>query len=121
MKLQNETINEISKLSVVGAPRTIAEQAMRLGVANDEPLLICMDSMLRYAKAYRKRFEQSLADDYVLGPPFGKAIAGIRFLLNGNGAVAMERDVTTDSKDNGVIEALYWECCKVAGLNGDEL
>ena len=120
MKYQNETLAELSKLHRI-APRTVAEQSMNLGIANDEPLLVAMDAMLRYAKAYRKRFESGVGDDGVLGPCFADAINGVRGLLDGDGAVAMERNITTDSKDNGVIESLYWECCKVAGLDGDEI
>jgi len=115
MKLQPETLAEIDRL-----PKgTISEASMRLGYRESEPLLVAMDVMLRYAKAYRRAYESPVGNDGVLGPEYARAIRGIRALLNGDGAVAMERGITTDSKDNGVIEALYWLCCEAAGLDGD--
>src|SRR3970040_819289 len=117
MKYQKETLEEYHKIT----NGTMAQQSMRLGLAEAEPLLVAMDAMLRYAKAYKKAYDAKLFEDGVLGPEFGMAIAGIRGLLNGNGAVAMERNITTDSKDNGVIESLYWKCCEVGGFNGDNL
>jgi hypothetical protein len=117
MRYQEETIQEIRKLT----DGTIAARSAQLGAHNDEPLLVAMDAMLRYAKAYRRHFDSNVGDDGVLGPCFVDAIKGIRGLLNGDGAVAMEKDITTDSKDNGVIEALYWHCCEVAGLDGDKI
>jgi len=118
MRLQKETRDEIARL-----PKgTMSEASMRLGLDNDEPLLVCMDALLRYAKAYRKAYpDYAIGGDGVLGSCFAGAIKGIRGLLDGDGAVAMERNITTDSKDNGVIEFLFWECCKVAGLDGDEI
>ena len=113
--MELETKQEIDKLT----PGTIAAESMRVGRIHDEPLLICMDSLLRYAKAYRKAYAAPVGDDGFLGPCFADAIKGIRGLLNGQGAAAMEHDIFIDSKDNGVIEALYWICCKEAGLDGD--
>lgn len=115
MRLQLETRREIEKLP----PGTVSEASMRLGVVNHEPLLVAMDALLRYAKAYSTHHEELLGSDHVLAPCFKEAIQGIRGLLNGDGAVAMERDITTDSKDNGVIEALYWHACREAGIDGD--
>ncbi len=116
MDLQPETRAEIRKLP----HGTVSEASMRLGVANNEPLLVAMDAMLRYAKAYSTRNEALLGSDRFLSDPYFEAIKGIRALLNGDGAVAMERNITTDSKDNGVIESLYWHCCREAGIDGDK-
>lgn len=102
-------------------PRTVADESARLGVRDCEPLLIAMDSMIRYAKAYRIAQDSPVGEDGVLGPEFGNVIAGLRALLNGDGAVAMERGLTTDSKDNSMIESMYWTACKLAGLDGDNL
>lgn len=116
LKLQPETLEEIAKLK----PGTVAYQIMQLGIRENEPLLIAMDAMIRYAKAHQSRFESPLGEDYVLGEYFLDTIKGIRRLLNGNGAVANERDNITDSKDNGVIEGMYWQACAIAQLLGDD-
>lgn len=115
--LQSETAAALAKVPA----NTVAKQSANLGVTHGEPLLVAMDAMIRYAKAYKRRYEENLGEDGVLGEEFGKAISGLRALLNGDGAVAMERDITTDSKDNGVIEEMYWQACKIAGLDGDSL
>ena len=100
---------------------TVAHHSHFLGVNDKEPLLIMMDFLLRYAKAYRFRYESSLADDWFLGPNWLEAAKGIRCLLNGDGAVAMELDISTDSKDNGVIEAIFWKAMEVAGYSVEDL
>lgn len=114
---QEETEAEFDKVP----SGTVAAQSMALGRVGREPLLVAMDAMLRYAKAYRKAFDSPVGDDGFLGSYYTDAISGVRGLLNGDGAVAMERGISTDSKDNGVIESLYWHCCREAGLDGDNL
>lgn len=115
--LQPETLAELARI-----PRgTVAEQSMRLGRLNDEPLLLALDGLLRYAKAYRQRFESPLAEDGVLGPCWLDAAKGLRGLLNGDGAVAMERGVTTDSKDNGALEGIFWHALRAAGFGEADL
>lgn len=114
--LQPQTVTEIAKLT----PGTVAEASMTLGVREHEPLLIAMDAMLRYAVAYEKAYESKLGTDGVLGDEWFSAVAGIRGLLNGQGAVAMERDISTDSKDNGVIESIYWLACAATGIDGEQ-
>jgi hypothetical protein len=118
--LQPETRNAIADL-YEKAQGTVSAASMALGVRENEPLLVAFDAMIRYAKAHQKRFESPLGEDYVLGPEFGQVIAGLRALLNGDGAVAHEKDITTDSKDNGVLESLYWKACEIAGLDGNDL
>ena len=114
---QGETMAELGKV-----PRgTVSEQSMQRGEMLMEPLLIGMDGLLRYAKAYKARFESPLCDDGVLGPAWLKAAKGLRYLLNGDGAVAMERGYSTDSKDNGVIEAIFWHALAAAGYQESDL
>jgi len=113
-RLQPETSAELEKVP----PGTVASSAARLGALQGEPLLYAMDGMLRYAKAYRARFDGSaLADDGVLGDEWLAAAKGIRGLCNGDGAVAMELGRTTDSKDNGMIEAIFWHAIAAAGFS----
>lgn len=100
---------------------TVALRSHLLGRENREPLLFGMDGALRYAKAYAKRFESKLSEDYVLGPAWLKWVTGLRELLNGDGAVAMELGITTDSKDNGVIEETFWQAMSAAGFTEADL
>ena len=90
------------------------------GCNRGEPLIVIMDSLLRYAKAYRVQYESPLSSDGYLGIVWLAAIKNARLLLNGYGAVAMELGRSTDSKSNGVIEALYWKAIKVAGYSNNE-
>lgn len=115
--LQKETLKQAEILD----GKTMAHQSHYLGACNDEPLLFAMDGMLRYAKAYKQHFEGNLADDNVLGECWLDTVKGIRGLLDGDGAVAMERNITTDSKDNGVIEGVFWDALKVAGFTDTDL
>lgn len=98
-------------------PGTRDWESNEIGVLESEPLLVALDGLLRYAKAYEKRFESKLAQDYVLGDYWADAIKGIHDLLNGDGAVAMERGIRTDSKVNGVLEEIYQKALQIAGFN----
>jgi hypothetical protein len=107
MKYQEETRMEYEKIATTYRG-TVMHQSAAMGMTMYEPLLVALDSLLRYAKAYQRRFDQPLAEDGVLGDPWLDAAKGIRTLLNGDGAVAMERGISTDSKHNGMLEALFW-------------
>lgn len=111
-RYQPETLAQAAKLT----PRTVAEHSHKLGAENCEPLLVCLDSLLRYAKAHELRFESKLFEDGFLGEPWLVAVTHVRKLLNGNGAIALERGITTDSKDNGVCEGTFWAALDAAGF-----
>lgn len=112
-----ETIAQANKVPV----GTISEQSHKLGMEHGEPLLVMMDSLIKYAEAYRERFETPLADDYVLGNDWLRAAAAVRGLLNGDGVVAWKRDRSTDSKDNGAIEGMFWDGLALAGFKEEDI
>lgn len=116
-KLQNETTDAAAKI-----PRgCVDEQSHKIGLDNGEPIIYALDGLTRYAKAYRQRFESNLADDHCLGEHWLDAAKAIRGLLNGDGAVAMERGITTDSKSNGACEDMFWAAMAAAGFEGKDL
>ena len=94
---------------------TVAFQSHVIGLARHEPLIITLDSMIRYAVAYKSEYDRPLAEDYILGEEWLSVVKGIRGLLNGNGAVAMEQKRSQDSKDNGACETMFWAALEVAG------
>ena len=98
---------------------TIAAEANAIGVRGGEPLIHILDSMLRYAEAYRQRNGVDLAQDCVLGPAWISAIQAIHVLFDGTGAIAMERGLWWDSKDNSFCEGIYWDALEVAGFCED--
>lgn len=116
-KMQEESRRELAKIPA----NTIEGHASTYGIENAEPLLYALDGMLRYAKAHKKRYESQLAEDYALGPQFLEVIKGLRWLLNGDGAVALEAGITTDSKSNGACEAIFWHAMKAAGFTEDDI
>jgi len=116
--LQEESRAALAKV-IDERPMVVSGQAMRRGLDGNEPLLLCLDGLLRYARAYQARYETPLCADYVLGPAWLDAIKGVHGLLDGDGAVAMERGISTDSKDNGALEAIYWAARTVAGFTDE--
>jgi len=100
---------------------TVALQSHTFGAQNAEPLIIILDSLIRYAKSHRTRFGFPLSEDYVLGPEFLSALTGARGLLGGNGAVAHERGRGTDSKDNGACEGMFWDAMSAGGFTEDDI
>lgn len=101
--------------------KSVSYQSHYIGMANTEPLIVCMDALIRYAKAHQKRFDSQLAEDYVLGPEWLSAAKAVRALLNGDGAVAHELERNTDSKDNGAVEGMFWDAMKIAGFKEEDL
>lgn len=112
-----ETIAHANKLPV----GTVSEQAHKYGMEQGEPLIVAMDAMLKYAQTYRRRFENTLAEDYVLGKEWLTVVTGLRALLNGDGQVAMAKDITTDTKDNGCVEALFWDAMAAADFKESDM
>lgn len=113
----SETIAHANKLTV----GTVSEQAHKYGMEHGEPLLIMLDSLLKYAQTYQRRFEGPLAQDYVLGKLWLQSAVGIRGLLNGDGQVAMAKDITNDTKDNGCLEALFWDAMRAGGFTEEDM
>lgn len=107
-----ETLEAASKLN----EGTVDQHAHFMGMRQGEPLIVLLDCLLQYALVYKVRFEGNLADDGVLGEYWFDAIQGIHGLLNGDGVVAMQRNITTDSKSNGALEQVYWAAREAAGF-----
>jgi hypothetical protein len=120
MKTPHSTLYRYSAEAVTAANRiptgTIAEHAHKIGMTFGEPLTIMLDSLLKYAESYRIRHESPLSEDYVLGPAWLRSIAATRELLNGDGADAMRKNITSDSKCNGALESLFWDAINHAGF-----
>ena len=118
MNYQIETIRQFNKL----APGTIAHHSHRKGITEYEPIIVAMDAMIRYAKAHKKAYDIPLSFDWVLGSNWLDTVKGIRGLLDGDGAVAMENEKPSrDSKDNGCIEGMFWDALSIAGYEEKDL
>lgn len=110
--LQNETREVQAKIPA----NSVDAQSHSRGSSRGEPLIVMMDALLRYAKAYQKRYDNPIAEDEVIGVTWIIALDSVRALLNGDGAVAMEEGYTTDSKCNGALESLYHIARESAGF-----
>ena len=100
---------------------TVSAHVHTNGIRRDEPLIVMMDCLYQYAIAYEKRFDDKLSKDPILGDEWLIAIKAIHALLDGDGVRAMEDGITTDSKDNGTIEAMYWDAIEAAGFTQSDL
>lgn len=113
-----ETQDEARKID----PGTVNFHAHHWGMVEGEPLIVIMDGLLRYALSYRARWEQPVAKDGFAHGPWLAAAKGIRALLNLDGANAMKCGITTtDSKDNGAVERVFWKAMAVAGFTEADL
>jgi hypothetical protein len=125
---QAETLAALEHLRATCSGK-VALRDMEAGFRMGEPLLLIADQCIRYAKAYKAEFERNLGDDYAAAPEFGSILSGFRALLNLDGAAKWEACANsatcprnlTDTKDNGVIESLYWKACEIAGIDGDSI
>lgn len=114
------TIEACAKLDN-GKIRTVDQDAHEMGMRQGEPLIIMLDCLLQYALVYKVRFEGNLAEDQVLGAHWLEAIKNVKGLLNGDGVVAMQHEITTDSKSNGACEEVFWKAIKAAGFTEKNL
>lgn len=109
-------LHEKTSEAVAKVPRgTVNRQAQNRGLLHGEALLVAMDGLLRYAIAYERRFDSKLAEDGVLADHWLYSLKGIRGLLNGDGCEAMWFGWSTDSKDNGALEDIFWAALEAAG------
>lgn len=115
--LQPETLELLKTLK----PGTVAHESMIIGRERGEPIFHALDGMLRYAKAHKTRYESELSEDPVLGGFFLEVVKGLRGLLDGDGAVALEMNRSTDSKDNGVCEGIFWCALTQAGFTEEDV
>lgn len=99
----------------------ISEQSHALGMKHGEPLIVAMDAAIQFASVYRCRYGCGISNDGVLGEHWLSWVKGIRGLLNGDGAVAMNLNRTTDSKDNGAVEEMFWKALSCAGYTEKDL
>lgn len=100
---------------------TVSEQSHKLGMMHGEPLIMAMDCAMQYANSYHSAYGGRLKDDGVLGEHWLDWVKGLHGLLNGDGAVAMQRGITTDSKCNGAMEEMYWKALAAAGFKEEDL
>jgi hypothetical protein len=112
-----ETVVAANKIQI----GTQNEQAHKLGMQEGEPLIVIMDALLNYAEAYRDRQGELLATNGVLGQPWLEAAMGVRRLLNGSGAIAMRKDISTDTFDGGAVEGMFWSAMAMAGFTEEDL
>lgn len=120
MNYQQETQDALNKLGKTSYG-TVAYDDMQQGKRYQEPLLIALDCAIRYARAHAARYGNPIKEDYVLGPEFLSWITGLRGLLNGQGAVALEHNWTRDSKDNGTLETIFWSAMQAGGFTEADL
>jgi hypothetical protein len=125
---QPETLAALEHLRQT-CPGTVALRDAEAGFRMGEPVLLIADQCIRYAKAYKAEFDRNLGEDYVATPEFSGILSGFRGLLNFDGAAKWEASTNsdtrprnlTDTKDNGLIESLYWTACEIAGIDGESI
>jgi hypothetical protein len=100
---------------------TASARAVELRLSHSEPLLVLLDGLLSYANSHEANYGTKLKEDYFLGPEWLTAATSVRALLNGNGGVANWLGKTTDSKDNGALETIFWEAMAQAGFSEDDM
>jgi hypothetical protein len=125
IKWQPETVAAMDALSK-SSPGTVAERDAKAGMRMGEPYLIIVDQLIRIARNYECEFSQKIGADYVAAPEFSSMLTGVRAMLNFDGAAKWEAANNSgtrghDTKDNGMLESLYWTACEIAGLDGDAL
>ena len=121
MNWQPETLAIFKKFEGQFKDDQYALRAHRIGKDADEPLYVMADALIRYAKQHRARFEDGIGADYYCLPYFKSIAYSIIQLASMDGGVAMSLEITTDSKDNSVVNELIEEACRLAGVDYETL
>lgn len=115
---QKETMDAYGKLEV----GSLEHDSQKRGIEGYEPLILIADSLLRYAKAFRGRYERPISDYTRIKSGFVAAINGVwRLCYEGIGAIAMEDGSIIDSKESGCIKKVLLTAVKEAGLTKTDL
>lgn len=116
-KYRPETVVAANKLPV-GSQE---EARHKFGMQEGEPIIVIMDALLSYAEAYRDHNGAMIATDGLFGDSWLQAAKGIRGLLNCQGAIAMRKDISTDTFDGGTVEEMFWNAMEMAGFSESDL
>jgi len=99
----------------------VNEQSHAIGMKHAEPIIVSLDAAIQYANAHRARYESPLCEDRTLGDYWLDWVKSLRRLLDGDGAVALATGRSTDSKDNGACESMFWSAMNAAGFTEEDL
>jgi len=114
---QKETMDAYKNLE----KETLEYDRQKRGIEGYEPLILIADSLLRYAKAHRSRYERPISDYPRVKSGFAHAVNGLWRLCEGIGAIAMEDGSIIDSKESGCIKKVLLAAVKEAGLTKSDL
>jgi hypothetical protein len=94
--------------------------AVSIGIDNAEPLLIILDSIIRYCKAHEARFGSKIGMDYIACEHIKSMLSGVKGMFNFDGGVAMERQSLglscLDSKDSSMMSEMTSVAMEIAGI-----
>lgn len=110
--LQAATTAALTKLP----SNSVSQAGAQLGVQHGEPVLVIADALLRYANAYAGHWGEPAANDANLRRHLLAMLKATKALLDYEGAVALELNVTTDSKDNGALWDILETAKTAAGI-----
>jgi hypothetical protein len=74
-----------------------------------QPVALMITALDQYQRVHRERYASDLAADYVLGPAFVKALAGVRAMLDGE----------THGLDCGTCDGAILAIYSAAGFEGE--
>lgn len=97
--------------AVLAGRRQSAETVLALSTAGefDTALASILRGLAKYADDHQNRYQSPLADDYVLGPAWLAALAGLLTLLNGE----------TGRLDCGDVDRAIRDVAEAAGFTRD--
>lgn len=111
-----ETISQANRLPVGSVEESRHKTGMELG----EPLIIMMDCLIKYAEAYRERYDFELAQDSTLGASWLDSLEAVKDLLNSEGVLKMKGKVNGESFDGQTMWNLYADAKRIAGFKPEE-
>lgn len=115
-RYQQETIELSKKLD----PTKICGHDHLIGMEAGEPMIVMIDSMIRYAREHEKAQGDKLASDWRLLDHYKDILRALKDMLNWNGALSVKAGVR-DSKDNSTLYKMIQVACQAAGINEEDL
>lgn len=121
MNYQQETLTIFKQFEHLFNDNQSALSVHLLGKRMGEPFYVMADGLIRWAKAHEKYYGSPLGKDYYCRPLFIAIAYALTQAGSTIGVIALDKGITTDSKDNSVLFNLVMEACRIAEINSEEL
>ena len=102
-------------------PATISGAGALYGHNKCEPLLVMIDSALKWAESYYINYHHKIAEDSLSGRQIKNILTACKCLIEHNSPLKDNYNLTFDPKDDGTLYSLIMFACMLGGFREEEI